>query len=334
MATLNQSVMTLEDHAKSYVNGKKTEMIVEMLSQNNAILQDMPFREGNLLTGHRTTVRTGLPEVYWRNYNQGIPASKSRKATVDEKCGLLEAYAEVDVKLAKLGGDERQTRMEEAGAFLQAMGQEAASTYFYGNAGTNPEEITGLATRYSSLSAENARNIIDGGGTGSDNTSIWLVVYGADTIHGIFPKGSKAGIQHQDLGQQTRELADTAGSSMLQVFRDHFSLETGIVVKDWRYASRFCNIDVSDLVANAGAQALLVDGMIKMLHAIEDLSKGKACFYMNRTVQQFLDIQRLDKSGAAGLEYKDVDGVWTPSFRGVPIKRVDALLNTEARVVA
>ena len=333
MATLNKNLLTLEDHAKSYVNGKKTEMIVEMLSQNNAILQDMPFREGNLITGHRTTVRTGLPDVYWRNYNQGIPASKSRKATVDEKCGILEAYSEVDVKLAKLGGDERQTRMEEASAFLQAMGQETASTYFYGNAGLNPEEITGLATRFGDLSAENARNIIDAGGTGTDNASIWLVVYGADTVHGIFPKGSRAGIQHQDLGQQTRELNDSAGGNMLEVYRDHFSLETGVVVKDWRFLARLCNIDVSDLVANSGAQAEIVDGMIKMMHAIEDLSKGKACFYMNRTVQQFLDIQRLGKAGAAGLDYKDVDGVWTPTFRGIPIKRVDALLTTEARVV-
>ncbi len=35
--------------------------------------------------------------------------------------------------------------------------------------------------------------MIKGGGSGDDNTSVWLVVWGPNTIHGIYPKGSMPG---------------------------------------------------------------------------------------------------------------------------------------------
>jgi hypothetical protein len=330
MATIGNSVKTLEDHAKSFTD-RKVSKVIELLSQENAILEDMPFREGNMTGGHRTTIRTGLPEVFWRNYNQGIPTSKSKKATVDEKTGMLESYSECDVKLAKLEAQPEQYRMQEARAFLQAMGIEAAETYFYGNAGINPEEITGLATRYSSLSAENSENIVDAGGTGSNNSSIWLLCFGEDSLHGIFPRGSQAGIQHYDLGMQTAEFGEELGGRRMQVYRDHFSLDTGIVLKDWRYAVRIANIDIAALQTSTPPD--LIDLMIKATHRLYSMNYGKCCFYMNRTVNQFLDIQKRDDVAQAGMTYQEVDGKRNMTFRGIPIKRVDALIETEERVV-
>lgn len=333
MAVLQNNVKTLLDWAKERDPDGAASVIAEVLSQTNGMLEDMMFMEGNLPTGHRTTIRTGLPTVYWRLINQGVPTSKATSAQVDEAIGLLEAWSECDVELAELGGDVAAYRMNEAIAFIEAMNQEAAQTIIYGNGSISVEEFTGLSPRYSDSTAGNGKNIIKAGGAGADNTSIWLIAWGGQTAHGIFPKGSKAGLQHEDLGKETAEVTTGLGGSRLRVYRDRYVWKLGLALRDWRYAVRIANIDVSDLIANGGSAAKLIELMIKALHRLPNLNMGRPVFYMNRTVFEMLDIQRLDKVGAGGgITYKDVDGKAIYSFRGITIKIVDAILNTEAAV--
>lgn len=337
MATLGSNVATLADWAKRLDPDGKVPMIVEMLSQTNELLDDMLFLEGNLPTGHRVSMRTGLPTASWRLLNAGIQPSKSTTAQVDEQAGMLEAWSEVDKDLAMLNGNTSAFRLSEASAFVEAMNQAMATAVFYGNSSINPEQFTGLATRYSTVTAATAalaKNVIDGGGTGTDNMSIWLVVWGDQTVCGIFPKGSTAGLIHEDLGEETAETVAGIGGSRMRVYRDRWQWKAGIALKDWRYVVRICNIDVSDLVANTGSQALLANLLIKAIHRIHNIRLGKAVFYMNRTAAEFLDIQRKKDVGTGGgLTFDNVDGVMKYSFRGIPIKIVDALLQTEARVV-
>lgn len=333
MATLAANVLTLVDWAKRLDPDGKIPKIAELLSQSNGILDDMPFMEGNLPTGHRTTIRTGLPTVYWRLVNQGVAPSKSVTAQVDEAIGLLEAWSEVDVQLAKLNGNQSEFRLSEAKAFIEAMNQEMAQTIIYGNGGVSPEEFTGLAVRYSDVTAGNAQNIIDAGGSGSDNTSIWLIGWGEESIHGIFPKGSTAGLEHNDLGEQTSTITTGIGGSKLRVLQDQWIWKAGIALKDWRYVVRIGSIDVSDLVANSGSQAKLIELMIKAVHRLPNLQSVKPVFYMNRTVFEYLDIQRFAAvQSGGGLTYENVDGKAIYSFRGITVKIVDAIINAEAAV--
>ena len=332
MATLSSNALTLADWAKRLDPEGKVPSIVELLAQNNEILADMQWIEGNLPTGHRTTVRTGLPTVAWRLLNQGVQPSKSVTAQVDESCGMLEAWSEVDKDLAMLNGNTAAFRLSEAQAFIEAMNQEMGQTVFYGNSGLAPEEFNGLSVRYSSLSAANGQNIINAGGAGSDNTSIWLICWGQQTVHGIFPKGSKAGLVHEDLGEVTVETSAGIAGTRLRAYQDHWQWKCGVALKDWRYAVRIANIDVSNLVAKSSA-ADLIENMIKAIHRIPSLGMGKCAFYMNRTVKQMLDIQRRDDVQTGGsLVYNDVDGKLIPSFRGIPIRTCDAILETEATV--
>ena len=332
MSTVGASQLTLVDWAKRRDPNGKAAAVAEILSQTNEILMDIPFIEGNLPTGHQTTIRTGLPTVYWRLLNAGVQPSKSLTAQVQEQCGMLEAWSEVDKDLAELNGDVSGFRLSEAKSFMEAMSQEAAQTMFYGNSGTDPEEFSGLAIRYSSLSAANAQNIIDGGGTGSDNSSIYLVAWSPEKVHGIFPKGSKAGLFHEDLGVQTIEVVAGIGGSKMRAYQDHFQWKMGISVRDWRYVVRICNLDISNLVANSSA-ADIQELMIKATHRIPNLSGCKPMFYMNRSVFQYLDIQRRsDVQSGGSLSYDVVDGKRIASFRGIPIRMTDALLETEARV--
>jgi hypothetical protein len=333
MATLASNALTLTDWAKRLDPEGKVPAIVELLGQTNEILDDMLFVEGNLPTGHRTSVRTGLPTVAWKLINQGVTPSKSTTAQIDEACGIMEAWSEVDKDLAELNGNTAAFRLSEARAFIEAMNQEMASTLFYGNQSTAPEEFTGLAARYSAISgADNAENVLSGGGSGSDNSSIYLICWGDQTCHGIFPKGSKAGLQHYDHGEVTIQDSTGLGTSRLRAYQDQWCWKVGLALRDWRYVVRIANIDVSDLIANSGSQANLINLMIKAIHRIPSLQMGRCAFYANRTVIQQLDIQRRDDVAAAGMRYEEVDGKMVPTFRNIPIRKVDALLETEGAV--
>jgi hypothetical protein len=337
MATLSTSALTLADWAKRLDPNGVVPTIVELLAQTNEILNDMLFVEGNLPTGHRTTVRTGLPTVYWRLLNQGVMPSKSTTAQVDEQAGILEAYSEVDKDLAELNGNVAQFRLSEARAFLEAMNQEMAQTVFYGNAGLAPEEFTGLSARYSSLSASvaNSQNIVSGGGSGGDCSSAWLIVWGENSVHGIFPKGSKAGLVHEDRKEQ---MIQSSGGQRMIALVDRFQWKAGLAVRDWRYAVRIANIDIGDLVAGTGTQTAtsatrLINLFTKAVHRIPNANMGRAAFYANRTVLEYLDMQaRADVSAGGGLTYENVDGKRVATFRGIPIRPCDALLETEATV--
>ena len=226
MATLSNNSLTLADWAKRVDPDGRVPIVAELLSQSNEILEDCVFKEGNLPTGERVVIRTGLPTVYWRALNQGIPSSKSTTAQVDEACGILEARSEVDKDLAMLNGNTAQFRLSEDTAFLEAMNQTQATTLFYGNPATDPKQFLGLAARYSSLSASNAQNILSAGGAGSDNTSIYLVVWGDNTVYCPFPKGSKAGLIHEDLGEQTVYNSD---GTRLQAYATRYQWKLSLI---------------------------------------------------------------------------------------------------------
>ena len=338
MATLSTSNLTLADWAKRSDPDGRVPIVAELLSQSNEILDDCVFKEGNLPTGERVVIRTGLPGVYWRALNQGIPSTKSTTAQIDEACGILEARSEVDKDLAMLNGNTAQFRLSEDTAFLEAMNQTQAETLFYGNPGTDPKKFLGLAPRYSDLSADNAVNILNAGGSGSDNASVYLVVWGDNTVYCPFPKGSKAGLTHEDLGEQTVYNSD---GTRLQAFATRYQWKNGLVVKDWRYVVRICNIDVSDLLGVTGTQAgtaatSLVKLMARALYRIPNMAMGRAAFYMNRTVHSGMAISALDKSQSVlniqdGLsQFGSAQSYLT--FLGVPLRKVDALLNTESVV--
>jgi len=341
MATLAPNNLTLADWAKRTDPEGRVPVVAELLSQTNEILTDCVFKEGNLPTGERVVIRTGLPTVYWRALNQGIPSSKSTTAQVDEGCGILEARSEVDKDLAMLNGNTAQFRLSEDVAFLEAMNQTMATTLFYGNPSADPKQFLGLAPRYSSLSAANAQNILDAGGTGSDNTSVFLVVWGDQTVYCPFPKGSKAGLLHEDLGEQTVYTDGGSVANRMQAMVTRYQWKNGLVVKDWRYVVRIPNIDVSDLLAQSGAQeatdaTALIKLMARALYRIPNMALGRAAFYMNRTVHSGLSIAAMDKSQYVLKVNEGLSQFGTPyswlSFLGVPIRCVDAIVNNETRV--
>lgn len=336
MATLNNNYPTLVDLAKQQGPDGSIQDIVEILNDTNPILQDMPFFECNNGTKHLTTVRSGIPQATWRRLYQGVQPQKGTTTQVEDTCGMLEAWSEVDAKLVELSGNPARFRLNEARAFIEGMNQQMATAMFYGNTNSDPEQFDGLAPRFGDLSADNGGQIVDAGGTGSDNTSVWLVVYSERTFHGLYPKGSKVGLSREDKGKTTKEVSD---GSLYDVFREKFSWDCGISVRDWRYVVRIANIDVSDLQAGS------VD-MFKWLRKAfyklkqRQISGGRAVIYANSDVLEALDAQATPTlattgtttSGNVRLGVKEVEGHEVLTYRGIPIRETDALVNTEAQV--
>lgn len=335
MATLSAAFPTLLDVAKRMDPDGKAAKIAEMLSQDNEVLDDMPWIEGNLPTGHRVTVRTGLPTAAWRKLNQGVARSKSTTAQIDEATAMLEGWSDVDKDLAELNGLESDFRLSESSAFIESMNQTMASTLFYGSTISTPESFLGLSPRFddvptTSNGAENRDNVIDAGGTGTDNASIWLIGWGPSTIHGIFPKGSKAGLQHEDLGLDT--VLDANGNPY-RAYRDHYQWKCGIALRDWRYVVRIANIDVSDLSSTGLTGAKLINLMTRALERIHSLNGVRPVFYMNRTIRSVLRQHAVEAVKNSTLTFEDIYGKRVMMASEVPVRRTDALLNNEARVI-
>lgn len=333
MPTIGNIMLTISEWAKRLDPDGKIASIVEILNETNECLDDMVWVEGNLPTGHRTTVRTGLPELTWRLLNYGVPVSKSISAQITDTCGMLEGYSEVDKSLADLNGNTAEFRLSEDRPFLESMNQNVARAMFYGNSATDPEQIMGLAPRYNDLSAENASHLLDCGGTGTDNTSLWFVTWGANTCHMIFPKGSTMGLQHNDKGQVTLQ---DANNNNYEGYRTHYKWDLGLTVRDWRYCCRLCNISVADLQTfndpTSDTSPPLFRKMIEAFNLIPNMGMGKTVIYCNRTVKTWLDIMAEEKINV-NLTIDMYAGKPTTQFWGIPIRRSDALLSTEDQVV-
>jgi hypothetical protein len=330
MAILATANPTLLDVSKRLDPDGKIDSIVELLHQTNDVLTDMTWIEGNLPTGNKTTVRTGLPTPTWRKLYGGVQPGKSTTAQVTDSCGMLEAYAEVDKALADLNGNTAAFRLSEDAAHIESMSQEHAQTLFYGNEGTEPEAFTGLAPRYNSLAAQNADNIIDAfSGSGGDLTSIWLCVWGPQTGFGIYPKGSMGGLQMSDKGQVTIENVDGAGGRM-EGYRTHYRWDGGLTVRDWRYFVRIANIDISELNTIANTKNI-INWMVQATERIPSFGKGRTAFYMNRTLREKLRLGILERV-SSNLSWETVAGKRVMTFDDIPVRRTDALINTESRV--
>lgn len=331
MATLSTTNPTLLDLAKRTDPNGQISAVAEILNLRNEILDDMTWIEGNLPTGHRSTVRTGIPMPTWRRLYGGVQPNKSTTAQVTDNCGMLEAYAEVDKALADLNGNTNAFRLSENTPHIEGFNETVSTALFYGDETVTPEAFTGLSARFNAKSATNGENIIDGGGTGTDNASIWLVVWSPETVHGIVPKGSKAGLQVNDKGQVTIENADGNGGRM-EAYRTHYRWDCGLTVKDWRYVARVANISKGGLKFDASTGANLPDLMFQAMEQIPNIALGRPVFYMSRLVRSFLRRQVAQGVKMSTLTIENVGGKPITMFQGVPVRRVDAINADEAKV--
>lgn len=324
-------VMTLAE-MQDFYRADIAGAIIELMNKTNDILNDIKFMESNQSDGHLTRIRTGLPEVHWRRLYRGTPYSKSQWAQVKEMCSMMEARMLIDEKEASLYGDNaNKFRMSEGVAFMEAMRQRAAATLFYGNSDVNPDEFKGLSMRYPS---KDSPNMVDAGGTAAGKcTSAWLISWGERTAHGLYPKGSKGGLEHTDLGRQT--INDDTGNPF-EALVSRYQWNLGLAVRDWRACVRVANIPVENLAKRRGQagfidlQQLFIAGKNKM----PETMRQSAIWYANEELMNAIELQSTD-AGNIHLVYGEAfksDG--TPLLFGRPVRQCDAIKSTEDPLAA
>ena len=331
MATLGNTFVDLIDVYKQQDGRGQFVPIIEMLMEMNPMLDDAIAVECNKGSTHLHTVRSGLPDVTWGKLYQGIPNSKGKTSQVEDTTGFVEGLSTIDKRLLDLSTNEGAVRLSEAQAYLEAMSNEVATKLIYGNSASDPEEFMGLAPRFNSLSAANGNQIINAGGVGADNTSIWFVTWGDNQCNLLYPKGTQAGVQREDMGKQ--RVTDGSGNAYYAM-EEKFTWHIGLAVKDWRYVSRIANIDVS--LMQAGSVALY-DFMRKAYYKLQNrrVAGGNIAIYCNRDVLESLDALATNAGTTDNftrLKVKEIAGEEVTTYRGIPIRETDAIINTEALV--
>lgn len=336
MATLTSNYLTLADRInQTEPNGEIAKTIVELLNITNPILEDAYADECNDGSTNETTVRTSLPTAAFRDFYGYIPASKSGTAKVTDKTGMINALSVIDHDLFKKAKNKDQFRLNEAMSFFEAMNQTFTTNFFYGNAATNPAGFDGLAPRYNKYqSTDDSKatyNVINAGGSGSDNTSIWFVTYGDLHTKLLYPQGSQAGIQTNPGDSEKPTWETNAEGGKRPVIQDHYQHDVGLCIRDWRSTARIANIDVSDLAAGTVA---IDDFMIDAFYRIDEFAQtGKTFIYANKTTVAAL--HKIAKTKAnVHLSIDEFAGKKVVSFLGIPIRTCRTILNTEAAVAA
>jgi hypothetical protein len=340
---------TIVDLTSRMTGAGKQAYIAEMLSQSVVIFDDLPMKEGSEIGGHEFVFRTSVPAGAWRQYNMGVGYSKSTTAKARIGIGSLEGYSQIDRMLAEDSGNISEFRMGEDVAFIEGMGQTMEETFWYGNTTTNPAEFMGLSPFYNTLTqadAQNAQNVIDGGGSGSSNASMWLLGLGERTIFGVYPRGSKAGLTSEDKGDVVPGY-DSLGNRF-EAYTTWFRHQAAVCPQDWRYGVRIANIDVTaaglagpnglDLFLALNQAMMLLPAMGKGTSGIEktdaptDPSPGiRPIIYANRTTRFWMDAQGMRNRNVL-LTINDAAGKPQDTVRGIPVKVSDRLLINESAV--
>lgn len=347
MATLTPGAFTYAEWALRHDPDGKISTVVDMLSQSNQILEDMLTVECQSGNAYEYTQVVKLPTPSRRSYNQGIAPTLAGVAKLTATCSEYADLVRFDRSLAELGGNLNELRTQEDNLHMEGLSQLVASDLFYGNRTSDPTQFSGLANIYNTVSSATsaiAKNVIDMGGTGNTNTSMWLVGWGPTRIHTIFPKGTPVGLRHQDLG--LLPTPDAAGNTFL-AYQTWLQWNIGLAIKDWRFAVRACNIDVTTLAGSTPPN--LIQALNRMVHLppvmpagvanvqssdsmVDKIVPGRAAIYCDRTIATFLDQQAANKTNVL-LQQVQWDGMSVTTYRGIPIRNVDAILDTESRVV-
>jgi hypothetical protein len=339
--------LTLADIGRRMDPGGRIMDMSEIMSQCNELDDALPLQEGNLTTGHVVTLRTALPKGTFRRFNQGVQYTKSGAAQLTFGMAMLDAYSQIDKKLADLGGNTNANREKEDTAHMEGLSQQWTGVELYGNSWTTPEQFSGLATYFSAIAGtQNGVNVFDAGGQGSSNTSIWLLGLGNQTIYGIYPKGTKAGLVFENKGDIVP--AYDAQQRRFEAYTSYFSRNGGIAIEDWRYAIRMANFDtttaglagptppdifaiMSKAVVRLPTAGRMVSGITKTDAPDRAAPPVRLMFFCDRTGREYMDIQAIRDKNVL-LRPEDYAGRPIVNFRNVAIGVVDQILDTEARV--
>lgn len=309
------TALTLSELAKRVDPNGNLAVIAEVLAEDNEILKDAPWDVANQIFGHKITRRLSLPTGHWRQLNAGVATEISQTVPVVEAMGMLESFSFVDKKLVDVAPNPAQFRSGEAASFLEGMSQTLANAVIYGNNGTTPAVFTGLQPRLASLG-----NMCVTGSGAFNRSSIYIVQWGLDKVHFIYPPNSKVGITHEDLGVLPWVAGD---GNPYMCYVDHFQVDCGLAVRNERSIARMANVPATG--------TFLEDSLITLLNRMPQSGAG-AVLYVSAEVKTRMEIKLKDKTNVNFGTTEGLGGAPVLTFRGNPVRKVDQISNAETAV--
>jgi len=299
--------------------------IAEVIAEHDDAMNDAVWVESNRTASHVTSVRETQPSGTLRQINKGVSPTLSQVGQEVDYIGFIEDMSMVDDRLIRLApkGQKQQVRSDEDIAHLKGLSETASSYFFYGDRSVTPGAFDGLATRRNAIGMEGVYNM--SGSDAASNTSIYLVTWGKDYTHMLYPRGSKIGISKEDFGLQIVPDPNTSGA-YLPMWISWFYFDMGVTVRYPRGLSRVVNIDPSESLTNLRP---LFDRLIEAInHAPNRGKEGNLVAYLNEEMFNVFDRLAYDNT-VPNVYATDVGGVRQTYFRGVPLKRSDLISNTE-----
>jgi hypothetical protein len=291
------------------------------------MLEDATQMEANNPNFHKSYISKILPAGTLRMVNRGITKEVAAGSAQVDNLVVIEARNELDELLINQAGKNgAKYRAQKDECFIEGLGQTIAHQLVYGTTLITGEttidvdEIQGLSSR---VILKTASNAVDGGGSGGDTSSVWVIEWGVGKVYLVYPNGYTIGINKEDLGRLT---VFDSSSRAYMAWVSLFKGAIGLVVEDTRAIQRICNVET------AGTSNIITAEMI--IDAVNRLpNRGEGAYiYCNRTIAGYIEKAGLGTS-AHPVVRSGEGNPWgsgrVKDFQGIPIQMCEALVNTE-----
>lgn len=297
--------------------------VAEVLQKETPMFKDAVWVEANDTVQHVYSRRTSLPKSEMLQYNKGVNGNIGTTEQVTSGLSARGNRPWYDARLVDLAPNKAEYRNQQSRAVIMGIGQEFESDIIYGNKASDSAKFDGIESYVDTLA--NNMVVSGGEGDGDKNTSAYVVCW--DVTNGAFmayPRGTTAGVKYEDKGKRSKDMGD---GSTLEVYEDYVEVSGGLCVADKRAIGRYCNIDVTDPVANTFDE----NKLILLLNRLPAMLRSKAVIYVSRSLKAAIEI-RMNSKENAYYTRENVFGEQVTMFQGTPIRLDEMISETETAV--
>jgi len=341
---------TLTDVLANYSSadaGARFVLPKRVLDRMTPLVRMLPLKSSNNILSNIATRTDSLPVASTRRFNEGIKATAAKNVPINDPIALFEDYSEVDKDLWELQNDPNAWRADQDMNHIEGLFQLMESMLFYGSLASNAGGFNGLATRFNNLSSYPngdqswKPNVWDGGSTtASSVTSAWMIEFGDDSVYGIYPPNTPAGLNVRDLGEVTKETSSAtttpSANYLYQVLRTMLRWYLGIQIADERCVQRIANINPTALSGNNFDENIFIEAKNQLPRFGE--APGTVIL-VNRNLKTQIDIRAVSQKintyfTPPSNGTMDVFGKAVTRFQNIPIYVAEKILSTETVVTA
>ena len=322
MATLDTSTeFTLFDLMKGHDPNGQIARIVNIMWTMGDMIKDGKWYEANDFTTHQVTQSLTEAAGTFGIIGEGVAYAAPKTKQIVEGIAMLETYSRIDERLLRRMRDPEQFRAQRNEAILRGLAKTFNTTVLYSSKAADPEKIDGFLPRFPTLATLTAApsGKSAGGAAAGAVTSAYVIKWGQDGVYFIYPRGGKNAIFEEDLG---RQLVSPTATTAYTAVVSHFGINFGLVIADPRCYQRVCNI-----MPTGAANIFNEDDLIEVIENMPDLDN--AVIYVPKAVKVQMNIALKNKTNV-NYTVENAWGVPTLHFQGVPVRRLDQIVITEA----